>query len=173
MVLQTNPPQEAHDMLSRKIRTSLITLVATLGVAGASIIPSAAQAQWHNYCTGGHCITHTNFTIGGVSPCVAVSANADKAYEGLLEALQNQKDQEDKVHAEQSPTETREAVEDAEARVHSSELASFEWGCSTAKAATVTLTKVPVAVVGAFKASVRRATSPSFHLRAHEVIAAR
>jgi hypothetical protein len=153
-------------MFNNKIRTTLITLVATLSVAGTSIIPAAAHAQWHNYCTAGHCITHTNYTIGGVSPCSSIDSAASKAYEGLLEALQNQKDQEAKVDPEKTPTETREDVEDAEAQVHSNELASFEWGCSaSAKAASISVVKVPVGMLGAFKASVRRATSPSFHLK--------
>ena len=75
-------------MLRTKISTTVITLVAALSFAGASLAPTAAQAQWHTYCTAGHCITHTNFTIGGVSPCTAIDANYSKAYDGLLEALQ-------------------------------------------------------------------------------------
>jgi hypothetical protein len=46
MVLQTNPPyQEANDMLTPKLRTTMIALVATVGVTAASVIPAVSQAS--------------------------------------------------------------------------------------------------------------------------------
>ena len=119
-------------MLRNKITTIAVSLAAALSFAGAALVPTAAQAQWHNICIAGHCITHTNYTIGGVSPCVGIGSNYGKAYDGLLEALQNQKELPDKVHPEMTPKEAQERVEDAEAAVHAADLAAFEWGCSVA-----------------------------------------
>jgi hypothetical protein len=159
-------------MFRTKISTALISLIAALSIAGPSLVPSAAQAQYHNYCVGGHCFTHTNFTIGGQSPCTAIGGSYDKAYGGLLEALQNQKELPTQVHPKMTPAEAQAAVEDAEAQLHLASIASFEWGCSiTSQAASVPGVKVPVGLVGPLKASVRRATSPSFHLQAHVVSA--
>jgi hypothetical protein len=67
-------------MLGTKVRTTAITLVAALSFAGASLVPTVAQAQWHTYCVSGHCVTHTNFTVGGVEPCVGINA---KLQQGL------------------------------------------------------------------------------------------
>jgi hypothetical protein len=119
-------------MLRNKITTIAVSLAAALSFGGVALVPSAAQAQWHNICIGGHCITHTNYTIGGESPCARIGSNYGKAYEGLLEALQNEKEQVDKVHPEMTPKEAQEQVEDAEAAVHAADLAAFEWGCSVA-----------------------------------------
>jgi hypothetical protein len=145
-------------MFSTRIRTALVTLVAALSFAGASLIPTVAQAQWHNICMGGHCITHTNFTIGGVSPCVAINSGYDKAYEGLLEAIQNKQEQGDKVHPEMTQTEAQEEVEDAEARVHEASLESFEWGCDPAIPAVTS----PASVKVKFAAIIARIRQQSF-----------
>ena len=152
-------------MLRTKISTTVITLVAALSFAGASLVPTAAQAQWHTICTAGHCITHTNFTIGGVGPCTAIDANYSKAYDGLLEALQTEKELPDKVHPEMTKAEAQAAVEDAEAQVHLASIASFEWGCNAASQASAKV-KVPVGLIGVLKAHLRKATSPSFRLKA-------
>jgi hypothetical protein len=117
-------------MLS-KTRTTIITLVASASFAGASLVPTAAQAQWHNYCVAGHCITHANYTYG--DPC----ANYNKAYEGLLEALQRQKElavtvNPGEVQGYGGEAEAKAAVEEAEARVHQAEIAAFEYGCNIA-----------------------------------------
>src|SRR5271165_6358575 len=53
--------KEAHEMLSTKIRTTFIALVASVGFAGAAIAPAVSQAQWHTIVVGGHVITHGNF----------------------------------------------------------------------------------------------------------------
>jgi hypothetical protein len=149
-------------MLRTKIRTIVIPLIAVLSFTGASLAPSAAQAQWHTICTAGHCTTHTNFTIGGVSPCAAIGANYGKAYAGLLEALQAEKELPDKVHPEMTAAEAQAAVEEAEAQVHSASIASFEWGCDiAAQAASQPGAKAPVHFVGTAKA---KAVSPSLRL---------
>lgn len=135
-------------MLRNKITTIAVSLAAALSFAGAALVPTAAQAQWHTICIGGHCITHTNYTIGGVSPCAGIGSNYSKAYEGLLEALQNKKEQADKVHPEMTQKEAQEQVEEAEAAVHAADLAAFEWGCSVAAPAST----VPPAINGQFTA---------------------
>jgi len=154
-------------MLRTKICTAVISLVAVLSLAGASLVPSAAQAQWHTYCTAGHCTTHTNYTIGGVSPCAAISSNYGKAYEGLLNALQTQKELPDKVHPEMTQAEARAAVEEAEAQVNLAGIAAFEWGCGIALQAPSTQgTKAPGHVVGGARAT---AVSQSLRVKAHAV----
>jgi hypothetical protein len=44
MVSQTNSPKEAHEMLSTKIRTTIITLVAAGSFGSAAVVPVAAHA---------------------------------------------------------------------------------------------------------------------------------
>jgi hypothetical protein len=119
-------------MFSTKIRTTIIGLVASAGFAGALVAPAASQAQWHTYCVAGHCITHSNYTIGGVDPCTGIQSNYNTAYEGLLDAVQDKKEQEVLVNPEMTPAEAQAQIEAAEAQVHQAELASFEWGCQLA-----------------------------------------
>jgi hypothetical protein len=149
MVSPTNSGLEGgNEMLRTKICTAVISLAAVLSFAGASVVPSAAQAQWHTYCTAGHCTTHTNYTIGGVSPCSAIGASYGKAYEGLLDALQAEKELPDKVHPEMTPAEAQAAVEAAEAQVNLAGIAAFEWGCGVAlQAPSSHGTKAPVHAV--------------------------
>jgi hypothetical protein len=129
-------------MLSTKVRTLMIASLATFSFAGASVVPAVSQAQWHTYCVSGQCTTHKNFTIGGVEPCVGINDNYNKAYEGLLEALQNKKDQADKVHPEMTQTEAQAKVEEAEAQVHLASVAAFEWGCDVALRSSPTVSPV-------------------------------
>jgi hypothetical protein len=151
-------------MLTNKIRTTVVTLIAALSLGGAALIPTAAQAQWHTYCIAGQCITHTNFTIGGVSPCTGIGSAYDKAYEGLLEAIQNKKEQENRVHPEMTPAEAQAEVEDAEARVHEESLASFEWGCDVAAPATSSPITVKVQAT-AIAAKIRKASFTQVRLK--------
>lgn len=118
-------------MLS-KTRIVLATVATSAGLLVASVAPAVSQAQWHTICTAGHCTTHTNYTIGGVSPCSGVKSSYEKAYEGLLEALETKKELPDQVHPEMTAAEAQENVEEAEGRVHQAEVAGFEWGCDVA-----------------------------------------
>src|SRR5580704_8284890 len=104
-------------MLSSKIRTAAVTVVAASSFGAVALVPTAAQAQWHNYCVAGHCITHANYTSG--NPC----GSYNKAYEGLLEALQSQKELANTVNpqltqGEGGAAEAQKKVEEAEAAVH-------------------------------------------------------
>lgn len=136
-------------MLSSKIRTAAVTVLAASSVGAAALVPTAAEAQWHNYCVAGHCITHTNYTYG--NPC----GGYNKAYEGLLEALQSQKELANTVNpqltqGEGGATEAQKKVEEAEAAVHAAEIASFEWGCAAAAHTSPTTRVVaPVRTVAA------------------------
>jgi hypothetical protein len=156
MVGQTKPAhKEATEMLSTKIRTAIIALVASAGVASAA--PAVSQAQWHTYCVAGHCITHSNFTSG--DPCVGINGNYNKDYETLLEDIQTKKEQADKVHPEMTQAEAQAKIEEAEAQVHLDSIAAFEWGCSVA--VHTSPTPVVVAPVGAIQAaSLEGATLP-------------
>ena len=151
-------------MLS-KTRTTIITLVASASFAVASVAPAVSQAQWHTYCVSGHCITHKNFTSGGVNPCVGTNANYNKAYEAVLEAIQTKKEQADKVHPEMTQAEAQAKIEEDEAQVHLASIAAFEWGCDVA--AHTSPTSVVVAPVGAIKgASQKGRTLPPLRLTA-------
>lgn len=115
-----------------KTRIVLAALATSAALLAASLVPAASQAQWHTICTAGHCTTHGNYTIGGVSPCSGVKSGYEKAYEGLLEALETKKELPDQVHPEMTAAEAQANVEEAEAQVHQAEVAGFEWGCDVA-----------------------------------------
>jgi hypothetical protein len=142
-----------------KIRTSIIALVASASFAVAGMAPAVSQAQWHTYCVSGHCITHTNYTSGGVSPCEGINSNYNKAYEGLLEAIQTKIEQADKVQPEMTQAEAQAKIEQAEAQVHLASIAAFEWGCDVA--VHTAPTQVVVAPVGAVQGSPVGGTLPS------------
>jgi hypothetical protein len=118
-------------MLSTKIRTTLIALVASVGLAGAAIAPAVSQAQWHTIVVGGHVITHGNFTEGGVSPCSRIS--------GQLGSAQNLVgDDHDWLELKGISTAgTENATKDLEsneAAVRRAEQEAFEYGCDTTPA---------------------------------------
>jgi hypothetical protein len=118
-------------MFSTKIRTAIVTLVAACSFAGATLGPSAANAQWHNYCVGGHCTTHANYgsRLSSGSPCAGLNANYNSASGTLLDAIDAAKT----IYVSRTIEEEKhDQVAEAEAQVHLAELAEFEWGCSPA-----------------------------------------
>ena len=133
-------------MLRTKITTIAVSLAAALSFAGAARRahrgPGPVAQLLHR-----RPLHHAHeLHVGGVSPCAGISSGYDKAYDGLLEALQNQKELPDKVHPEMTPKEAQEQVEDAEAAVHAADLSAFEWGCSVAAPAHT----VPPSIKGQF-----------------------
>ena len=113
-------------MFSRRIRTTIIVLVASASCAVAALVPAVSQAQWHNYCVAGHCITHANYTIGG---CEAIKANYNNAYEGLLVAIEPRSVLVNGPSGPQVEEERAHQIEEEEARVREAERAAFESGC--------------------------------------------
>jgi len=137
-------------MLSTRIRTTAAALLATLGFAGASLAPTAAQAQWHTYCTAGHCITHTNFKLEGTDPCGGLNSKYNSAYEALLEAIEAKKTQGNMVHPEMTQAEAQAEIEADEAQVHQAGIAAFEWGCDVALHTTANSSwKMPITAIKA------------------------
>ena len=73
-------------MFIPKCRAALLTILTSAGLAAAGIAPAASQAQWHNYCTAGHCITHSNYTIEGQHPCGPADVTGTNPSSGLDDA---------------------------------------------------------------------------------------
>jgi hypothetical protein len=122
-------------MFSTKIRVAIVTLVTSAGFGVAALAPAASQAQWHNYCVNGHCVTHQNYTIGGKSPCEAIQTNYNNAYDSLLNAI----DEKPLYIGGPSPTqaeqERAQEIAEAEGRVREAEREAFTWGCELARQA--------------------------------------
>jgi hypothetical protein len=130
MTSPTDQPKEAQ-MSNKKIRTILTGAVAAGALAIAAIAPAVSQAQWHTICNAGHCTTHTNFTIGGKSPCQNIKENLNGAHDGLLSAIDTRPLRIGGPSVSQVEQERRADIEREEARVREAERASFEWGCQT------------------------------------------
>ena len=88
-------------MIMTKTRTALVALAASTGFAIAGIAPATSQAQWHNYCIAGHCITHANYTIQGEHPCGPADVTGTNPQSGLSDATQPITDEEKAAQAEQ------------------------------------------------------------------------
>jgi hypothetical protein len=73
-------------MFIAKRRAALLALVTSAGLAAAGIAPAASQAQWHNYCTAGHCITHSNYTLEGQHACGPADITGTNPTSGLDDA---------------------------------------------------------------------------------------
>lgn len=117
-------------MILTKARCTLIALVASASFALASLVPAASQAQWHTICYSGHCTTHTNYTIAGKNPCVAINGSYGSDYGAYLDALQNQKEQAVLVDPTMTPGQTQAEVNDRQAQLLADQQAAFEWGCT-------------------------------------------
>ena len=50
-------------MLSTKIRTTVVGLVASAGFPVASVAPAVSQAQWHTYCVVRALHQHTQTSL--------------------------------------------------------------------------------------------------------------
>ena len=111
-------------MFTTKTRNTIVALAAWTTVAAASIAPGAAQAQWHNYCVAGHCITHQNFTIGGVSPCTGINECL-----GAAESAVGDDKEWKERHDAGEGTATKE-LENNEAEVARARGEAFEYGCA-------------------------------------------
>ena len=114
-----------------RIRTSIIALITTAGLAGTAIVPAVSQAQWHTIVVGGHVITHGNFTEGGVSPCTRIN--------GQLGSAQNLVgDDHDwlelKGLSQAGKENATKELENNEAAVRQAEQEAFEYGCDNAPA---------------------------------------
>src|SRR3984893_16080282 len=142
-----------------KIRASIIALVVSLSFAAAAVAPAVSQAQWHTYCVAGPCVTHANFTSGGVDPCTGINSNYNKAYEALLEAIQTKQEQADKVHPEMTQAEAQAKIEEDEEQDHLDSIAASESGCDVAVHSSPT--SPVVAPVGAVQASPAATTVPT------------
>jgi hypothetical protein len=99
-------------MFITKGRTALVTLAASASLGVAAIAPAASQAQWHNYCTGGTCITHSNYAIQGVHACGPADISGTTFPSGLEDA-------------------TKPAPgEDSDAQAEQNQITQFEGGCT-------------------------------------------
>jgi hypothetical protein len=118
-------------MFSNKIRTTVVALTASLGLAGAAVVPAASQAQWHTIVVGGQVITHGNYTEGGVSPCTRISGQLNSA-ENLVG------DDHDwlelKGIGKAGIENATKDLEDNEAAVLRSQQEAFEYGCDSSPA---------------------------------------
>lgn len=97
-------------MIITKTRTALIALAASAGFAIAGIAPATSQAQWHNYCVAGHCITHSNYTIEGQHVCGPSDVTGTNPKSGLDDA-------------------TKPTGEDAAAQAEQDQITQFEGMC--------------------------------------------
>jgi hypothetical protein len=99
-------------MLTSKIRFIVMSLVASASFVVAALVPTASQAQWHNYCVNGRCTEHANYTYG--NPCQSSGQSAALSPE--------------KVKAE----EERKKKEEEEGKIHGEEIEKFFYGCDGA-----------------------------------------
>jgi hypothetical protein len=88
-------------MITTKFRTAVVALATFAGLAAAGVAPTVSQAQWHNYCTAGHCVTHTNYVIQGQHPCGPADVSGTNPTSGLSDASKPITDEEKAAQAEQ------------------------------------------------------------------------
>ena len=127
-----------------KTRTTIIALVASASFAVASVAPAVSQAQWHTLVVAGHVITHGNFTIGGVDPCVAINERLGKWQQAVGDYTEWQN-----RHDAGEATATKER-ENAEGEVNRASGEAFEYGCDVATATRSSQkTRPPIASIKA------------------------
>jgi hypothetical protein len=103
-------------MLSNKIRTITISLVALASFALAALMPAASQAQWHHYCVRGKCVEHANYNYA--NPC----SGGKKSAAVLTPEAQKQLEEERK----------KKEQEEKEGKIHTEEVEKFFYGCESA-----------------------------------------
>jgi len=109
-------------MFITKTRATILTLVAMATMAIAALAPAVSQAQYHNYCIDGHCVTHTNYTYA--NPCAAKSAaliSEEEAEKIHYEAEQERKKEEEERQKQKG--------EEKEGEVHQGEIEKSFYGC--------------------------------------------
>ena len=89
-------------MFIAKSRAVLLTVLTSAGLAAAGVAPAASQAQWHNYCTAGHCVTHSNYTLPGQHVCGPADIAGTSFPSGLEDATQPAAGEETAAQAEQN-----------------------------------------------------------------------
>jgi hypothetical protein len=89
-------------MFIAKSRAALLALMTSAGLAAAGMAPAASQAQWHNYCTAGHCITHSNYTIEGQHACGPADITGTNPTSGLDDATKPADGEASAAQAEQN-----------------------------------------------------------------------
>ncbi len=88
-------------MIITKTRAAIIALATWAGFAAAGIAPATSQAQWHNYCVAGHCITHANYTLQGQHQCGPADVTGTNPTSGLADATKPVTDEDIAAQAEQ------------------------------------------------------------------------
>ena len=111
-------------MLSSKIRTITISLVAPASFALAALMPAASQAQWHNYCVAGHCYEHANYNYA--NPCTGAKAAAVLIDPEKIEAIVAA------GAAEEAKERERHEKEEEEGKKHQEEIEKSFYGCDGA-----------------------------------------
>jgi hypothetical protein len=116
-------------MLSAKIRTAILALVVSAGVAVPLTAPAASQAQWHTIVVGGHIFTHGNFTEGGKSPCTRINEQLG----GWEHAVGDYNEWVGRHNAGEATA--KEELANAEGEVVRAQGEAFEYGCDSVTAA--------------------------------------
>ncbi len=116
-------------MLSTRIRTAVVTLIAASSLVVALAAPAASQAQWHTIVVNGHVFTHGNFTEGGVSPCTRIEGQLN----GWQQAVGDYREWVGRHDAGEATA--KEELANAEGEANRASGEAFEYGCDVAAAA--------------------------------------
>ncbi|HEX3735529.1 MAG TPA: hypothetical protein VHU86_10320 [Solirubrobacterales bacterium] len=116
-------------MLSAKIRTAVVTLIAASSLLAALAAPAASQAQWHTIVIDGHVFTHGNFTEGSVSPCTRIEGQLG-SWQQAVGDYKEWVERHDRGEAT-----AKEELENAEGEANRASGEAFEYGCDTVAAA--------------------------------------
>ena len=112
-----------------KTRTAILTLVAALTMGIAALAPAVSEAQYHNYCVAGHCVTHANYTYA--NPCTAKSSAAIVITEEEEQKIRLEGEEARKKEAEEQKN---HSAEEKEGEVHQGEIEKTFYGCGVSAA---------------------------------------